>query len=272
MTGSRKTVAVIGAEGFIGSNLCRHIRESFSDEIVLTALGREDFDLTAPETWTTLPDGTDCLIHAAALLQGDVYDIFSINALPARELAVFCNKRKIRQFIYISTGAVYGTTPEPASALTPVNPSGHYAVSKFLAERILQDTFTGTLQVLRLYFPYGHGQQAPRLFPRLAWSIASGETISCNPGGGPRLSVVHIDDLCGTVIKDFVLGRHGSGIWNIASDTVVSIGDVCRRVADALNFDLRLIEDGAQPDVLSAPYNREDSVKWRPFDVVDILN
>lgn len=271
MNAKSKSVAVLGANGFIGSTLCRYIRRACANEIALTPLTRRDFDLCVPDTWNNLADGVDCLVHAAALVNGEPSEIFTVNAGHAEALARFCNARRIGHIVYLSTGAVYGPADGPVPADAPTNPGNDYAVSKLQAEQNLARTFDGTLQVLRLYFPYGAGQKPPRLFPRLVERISNGEPITCNPGGGPQLSVVHVEDLCTALVNDFILGPRGAGTWNIASDQIVSIDEVGRRIAERLGRELQLRETGDGPDVLSTPYDRADGGRWRAFDVGDIV-
>ncbi len=271
MSSSRKTVAVIGAEGFIGSSFCRYINESRVDGLAVTGLGRDRFDLTDPRTWSVLERGLDCLVHAATLVDGSLYDIFKVNTLFARELAEFCNERQIRKLVYLSTGAVYGSAAVPASSDQPENPDSPYAVAKFLAEKIFLEVHSGPVNVLRLYFPFGRGQKPPRLFPRLVQSIRNGDPVACNPGGGPRLSVIHVDDLCEILIRDFILDEKASGKWNVASNETVTISIAAKEIAHELRTGVRLSEDGDRPDVLSVPYARSEGKAWRPFSASELL-
>lgn len=271
MNSSRKTVVVIGAEGFVGSNFCRYINESPMDGLAVTGLGRDRFDIAEPRTWSVLERGLDCLVHAATLIDGSLYDTFRVNALFAHELAEFCNERRVRKLIYLSTGAVYGPVAGPASPDQPENPDSPYAVAKFLAERIFLETFSGPVNVLRLYFPFGRGQKPPRVFPRLVQSIRNGEPVVCNPGGGPRLSVIHVDDLCEILIRDFILDEKASGKWNVASNETVTISIAAKEIAHELRTGVRLSEDGDWPDVLSVPYARSGGKAWRPFSASELL-
>lgn len=264
-------IAITGSHGFVGSHLVSHIRAAHAGDIQLTALTRQGFDLTSPDTWETLPHDIDCFIHAASLIDGPLYDVYAANALYIPALVSFLNRRGVGKFIYLSTGAVYGALSEPATPDMPENPSTAYPVSKYLAERNITDNFNGVVNILRLYFPYGTNLELPRLLPKLIQRIRQGETIYCNRDGGPWLSLVHVDDISEIIINDFALTPRPSGKWNIASDETVALRDIAERIAAALRVPLKISETGNAENVTSIPYVRQDGRPWRLFDVEDIL-
>lgn len=260
-------LGIIGASGFVGRAVLRALAR-IAPGIEAVALDRPDFDLTKPATWAGLTQHFDCVLHAAGRSDGPGQEIFDVNARNIGALAERCAAADVRKFVYLSTGAVYGACAEPTTPDTPQKPNGDYALSKWLAEKKLQETFRGILHILRLYFPYGRGQKPPRLVPMLCDRIARGEPIRCNPDGGPRINLAHVDDLAQAIVEDFILGPGAGPVTNLASDQVVGIEALVTALAARMNRPLTLVRDGAQLDTLSVPYRPG---RWRPFDAAEAI-
>lgn len=271
VSAATRRITVLGGTGFVGGAIVRALQGGLAGKIEVTAPARDRFDLTAPGTWPSMDDDTDCVIHAAGLNDGALYDVFAANALYAPALAAFLGERGVRKIVYLSTGSVYGSLNRPASPDTPVNPGSPYATSKYLAERTFMARFPGIVNVLRLYFPYGRGQKPPRLLPSLAARIGGGEPVICNADGGPRLSLTHVDDVAEITVRDFALATTESGVWNIAAPETMTIEDAATRIAAALGTEAVMERSGTACEVTSEPYIRTDGTSWRPFNVSHIL-
>lgn len=258
-------VGIMGARGFVGAALARRLA---ADGVEVVALNRPTFDLTDRGTWGALDCGLDVLVHAAGGPGATTWDMFRVNTTPCEALAQRLNALGLRRLVYLSTGRVYGYHPHPAFPGMDCTPVGDYPVSKYVAERVLAETFAGELSLARLYYPYGPGQKPPRVFPRLAAQVAAGETVTCAEGGGPRLSVSHIDDLTAVLSRDFIRAATVPAIANLASPSVVTIAGIARMLGEKLGRAPVIVERGAALDEFSEPYGDFD---WRPFRVEDIL-
>lgn len=257
-------VAVLGSRGFVGAALVRELRRSGAEVV---ELARPQFDLTRRETWDALP-AVDCLVHAAGGQAATTWDTFAVNLLPVEALAERCNALGIGRMVLLSTGRVYGFAPKAARPGQECLPVGDYPVSKYLGERVMAQTFRGRLSIARLYYPYGAGQDVPRLFPRLAGAVARGERICCAEGGGPRLSVSHVDDVAEVLRRDFVLAENPPNLANLASPHVVTIEGVVRQMAAHFGREAWVECGGPALDEFSEPY---DGFGWRPFRIEDVL-
>jgi nucleoside-diphosphate-sugar epimerase len=233
MTAQSHRIVIIGGDGFIASALLAHLAENHSN-IEACSLSKQEFDITDPLTWKTFPSDTTTVIHAAAQINGDLYDIFKVNAFSAEPLAGFLNKQNINRLIYLSTGAVYGHISTPTQPDMPASPEGPYAVSKYLAERIFQEQFTGKLNILRLYFPYGPSQKLPRLIPQLRDNIIKGNAVFCNSDGGPNLSLTHINDICKIICDDVLFTEDSPRIANIAAANHISMQSIIQQLAETI--------------------------------------
>lgn len=258
-------VGILGARGFVGAALVNRLKAAGME---VAAFNRPLFDLTDRATWGVLDCGLDVVVHAAGGPGARTWDIFRVNLLPCEALATRLGAYGVRRLVYLSTGRVYGYHGHAAAPGMDCTPEGDYPVSKYLAERVLADTFSGELAIARLYYPYGRGQQPPRLFPRLAAQIAAGQPVTCAEGGGPRLSVSHIDDLTEVLTRDFIQAEQAPALANLASGSVVTIREVAQQLGAALGRPPEIIERGSPLEEFSRPY---DGFPWRPFRVEDIL-
>jgi nucleoside-diphosphate-sugar epimerase len=161
---------VTGSSGFVG----RHLVEALADAVPLS---RADADLR--HELPALPS-VDTVIHAAATIDGDRDELLAVNAEGTRRLAEWARANGVRTFVFISTGGIELDTP--------------YAESKRAAETHVRDAAPNT-HVVRLFFPYGAGQGARRLVPRLLDAVSSGRAIEVADDGGPKLSMTYIDDV-----------------------------------------------------------------------------
>ncbi len=147
-------VLVTGANGFIGSNLCRRlsaagyevhalVRKS-SDLKFLEGIHVKLFygDITLPETLSPAMQGADTVFHVAGLAADwGPYALFEkINFHGTQHVARAADKAGVQRLVYVSTVAFHGfgkqnvtETDPPAKNLIP------YAQTKWLAEQWLWD-------------------------------------------------------------------------------------------------------------------------------------
>ncbi len=255
-------VALIGAGGFLGKAVQRRIAD-IAKLPLFVALEKEKFDLSNPITWTNKLDGCDCVIIAAARIDGPTFDIFQTNTLYLREFVSFLHQTNIRKVINISTGAVYGPSQHPTNEATPCNPIGAYPTSKFLGERILAENFKGITNNLRLYYPYGAHQKPPRFLPNLTAKILRGELVHFDPLGHPLLTMTHVDDIAEVIFRDFVFkdDKDRSHV-NLASGSVHSVKEISQEIANLLNVELHAEEISDAVNVISESYK---NFNWQPF-------
>jgi UDP-glucose 4-epimerase len=140
---------------------------------------------------------------------------------------------------------VYGFGPKPFAESDPVQPHDFYALTKIHAEQIVaayRAHFEATT-VLRLFAPYGPGQTG-RLIPSLAQRVRSGDAVTLNGGGQPRMNPIYIDDLVAVLLAS--LTRDGHQTVNVGGDDVVGVGELAARLAGAIGTDARFEEGAAE--------------------------
>jgi dTDP-4-dehydrorhamnose reductase len=136
-------VVVIGADGQLGTDLCRILHE-----FKTTPLTHQDIEITDINSVEGILGQykPDVIINTAAFVRVDdceteVDKAFSVNALGARNVAVVAEKLGARLF-HISTDYVFGGEAEPRTVPytefdTPI-PLNVYGKSKLAGERLVQ--------------------------------------------------------------------------------------------------------------------------------------
>lgn len=196
-------------------------------------------DLREPLLVDRLPERIDAVVHTAGLV-GQEANASSlcqrINVDATRELAEYAVRAGASRFILCSTGGVYQPTEQPLTELSDVVPQDAYGKSKAAAEAIIRDhDGKFAAQILRLFFPYGPGQQG-RLIAGLIQSINAGRPITLmNPAGQPLLTPLYIDDLAEYVTR--ILNLEIGFAANVGGGEVASIRDLGNKIGRLLGRD-----------------------------------
>jgi nucleoside-diphosphate-sugar epimerase len=240
---------VTGATGYVG----RTIAAALGARGTVTALARRGtpsldaastggitHDLTAPLPDLRALDGA-VVIHCAAEIRASAWaDHWRGNVIATRHVMDWAVRHRSPRVVLFSTGGVYGfQTGRRMSERDPVNPEGHYARTKLMAEDIARKIAARhgiDLVVLRLYFPFGGpfpfgapGAGAAGLFQRVLTAVRDGGVLHVNPGGAPRITPVHVDDVAAAVLAS-VDPSFAPGTFNLSGDEDLSVLDLIERV------------------------------------------
>lgn len=222
-------VTILGTTGFVGSALVRYLEGKGED---LTLLDMPHFDLTCPETYNQIPRESDILIHAAGYVGSASQDsiLWKTNVESTYYLIRYLNAScRPHLVIYLSTGAVYGMQLDAVTCDSSLRPVGLYAVSKLLSERMFETLLDCDLVILRLFFPFGPGQQPPRLIPRLIHQIARDQPLEINTTQGlPFINPIFIDELVRQISQ--IMHEPKRTYYNLGGPNAWSI----RQIAEAL--------------------------------------
>lgn len=252
-------VAVVGATGFVGQQLCARL---VAQQVPFRALGRKDCPPSIPRAcYRRIPalpaspaelaealSGVDSVIYLAAkvhAMDGDGPALLPTyrreNVQAVCSLAQVALQAGLRNFVYVSTIKVHGdgTTVAPYKASDPLRPVGAYATSKVEAETALQDLFAGSAAALTVVRPplvYGPGVGAnvERLF---RW-VARGVPL---PFGAVdnRRSLVGVSNLADLLIAASAASVPGAFL--VSDGRAVSTAQLVREIAVALGRPARLL-------------------------------
>jgi UDP-glucose 4-epimerase len=311
-----QSILVTGGAGYIGSHVVRQLTERSERVVVLDnlATGYRSAVLNAPLIVGDTADRTlvdrvlaehriETVMHFAAhtIVPESVADplkYYRNNTCATRNLLECCDRAGIRQFVFSSTAAVYGTPDDGlAREETPTRPINPYGLSKLMSEWMLRDL----AQVSRLryvglrYFnvagsdPGGRiGHSAPNstLLVKVACQHAMGVrpevsifgTDYPTPDGTGVRDYIHVEDLADAHLRALEYLRDGgpSTTLNCGYGHGYSVREVLRMVERVHGAPLRIREAprraGDPPTLVAHAARVRHALKWTPrFDDLEII-
>lgn len=185
----------------------------------------------------------DVVVHFASQLYGDNIRAFLDNTVQAtRNLLDVAEKKKVKQFVYISTISVCGETEGTINEDTKrINPND-YEITKWIGERLLESSSIKDKTIIRLPRLLGKNidYTAPWL-PKVSYSIMQNEDVYYYHPNAKYNTVCHTDDLAG-FINDIIDGKIENGVYDIGADQEMSILEILEFLKDRLNSKSNLIE------------------------------
>jgi UDP-glucose 4-epimerase len=243
-----KRLLVSGGSGFIGSFVNRHFSQAndvYSVQVNEVPASRRASgvryltgDIRSYQG-EGLPDKIDVLVHCAAVFPGvrpggtwSDRQMLDINVEGTSNLLALGVRKRIRHFVFMSTGGVYGTADKAFKESDPLNPADLYHVAKIKAEQLVGshgDRFATT--ILRVSMPYGPGGTHPAMLDILD-SVQRNEILPLPEDGAPIQTPIHVRDLVRGVEQ--VLSLNGRHVFNAGGLERVSRIDLARAVAKRL--------------------------------------
>jgi UDP-glucose 4-epimerase len=262
------TCTVLGASGFIGSNLCLALRERAavvrgfarrSIPVWLEGIEWHQGEFADADAVARAVRGSDVVFHlVSATVPGSMDPAFDLraNVLPTVTLLQLCKEAGVKRVVFISSGGtVYGraqTVPTPESA--PTNPICSYGVGKLACEKYLllfHHLYGLGCRIVRASNAYGPYQSAEQqgvvgVFLRRA---LAGQPVSLWGDGSTVRDYVYVADLVEALVRA-AHQEEGPLICNIGSGRGMSILEVADAVEAALGRSLvRLQSPGRNVDV-----------------------
>jgi len=251
---------VTGANGFVGSHLCRALQsQGMAYRAVVrkgaqASLGAAGLvrlpSLDAQTDWTTALQGATTVIHLAARVHQvqdsstDPLQAFRATNLHATlQLAQCALKMGVQRFIFVSTVKVLGeeTAPgQPFRASDLAVPQDAYATSKHEAEQALRALVAGgsmELVIVRPPLVYGPGVRAN--FASLMRVVRRGIPLPLARVHNLR-SLVGIDNLVSLLLRCTQHADAGGQTFLVSDGHDLSTPDLVRQLATALGQPARL--------------------------------
>lgn len=125
-------IAITGANGMVGKLLVKKLREKKFEVMELT---RANCDITNKEMTKKAIKGADVVVHCAAQLDEDAADIEEINVRGTENVLEAASAAGAKQFVYLSSIAVFGNTLGIKDEQTKPNPETKYEKTKWEAEK-----------------------------------------------------------------------------------------------------------------------------------------
>ena len=219
-------VFITGAHGYIGTNLRNMLIAAGIDAACVSVRGGE------------LPDlrGCDAVVHCAGVVhkKADKKTYEEVNVNLTRRLANAAVAVGVRQFVFLSTMAVYGDT-RVIDARTAVNPANDYGRSKLAAERALQNMEGDNFIVSIIRPPMVTGENCPGNYARL---VKYSKFLPIFPNVRNFRSAVRIDTLCKLIL--LVLLKKAPGIFFPQERSYICTAEEIKKIRAARRKGTRL--------------------------------
>jgi UDP-glucose 4-epimerase len=311
-----QSVLVTGGAGYIGSHVVRQLTERSERVVVVDNLstGYRSAVLNAPLIVGDTADRAlidrilaehriETVMHFAAhtIVPESVADplkYYRNNTCATRNLLECCDRAGVRQFVFSSTAAVYGT-PEGGVAReeTPTQPINPYGLSKLMSEWMLRDMSQASrLRYVTLrYFNVagsdpggriGHSAPDSTLLVKVACQHAMGVTPEVSvfgtdyptPDGTGVRDYIHVEDLADAHLRALEYLRDGgvTTTLNCGYGHGYSVREVLHMVERVHGAPLRVREAprrAGDPATLVAQASRvRQALNWTPrFDDLETI-
>lgn len=257
----KQQVGLIGANGFIGSNILRALLHAGIQPRVLCGPGPQlspicestdllTCDLTDTQQIQAWGTGLDIVIHTAGppSVQASFNvpeEYIRIHTQGTAAVLHACQVSAVRRVLYISSAEVYGrpeTIPVPEShRLQARSP---YAAAKIGAEKLIEaytESFGLSAVILRPFSIYG-AHPAPGSL--LATIIATAECGCVRVHDlEPIRDYCYVDDLAAAVLQAISLPLRGLEVFNIGTGIGTSVAALAKMVLEELNVHGRVLEE-----------------------------
>ncbi len=288
-------VLLTGASGFLGQYVLRLLQQS---AIPVVAVGRNrpgglteslsgsscgsrsgsrfvPVDLLATTDFASLAQqaGASHLLHLAWVTEHGRYWTSPLNFrwvdASTRLVQAFCEAGG-QHVVVAGSCAEYAWGEGPCiEDITPLAPSTVYGVAKDATRRLVE-VLCAQCGVRcawsRVFFPFGAGEGAARLLPRLIETL-QGSAAPFGVNANAYRDFLHVEDVAQALLA--LLRTGASGSYNISSGQPLRIGELVRLLARLLGQDASRVLDqpperAAEPAALVGDNRKLEALGWRP--------
>lgn len=233
-------VLVTGSNGYVGSNFIYKYKDKYNFQT---------FSLFKQDIKNINFNDIDVVLHCAALVHQKkdlpVEMYHEINSNYPLKLAKLAKQNGVKQFIFISSIAVYGDDEVLLTENTTCNPITSYGQSKLEAEKQLLSLIEPSgnkmidFNVSIIRPPMIYGKNAPGNIASLIQLI---KKVPIIPLGGieNKRSFIYIENLCYSI--DVLIDKEKSGVFLVSDDKSLSTSHLIKLLAENLNKKVFLIK------------------------------
>lgn len=265
-------ILILGAAGFIGTNLAIELLKNKDNHLTLVDKCREYFVPEIKNSNAIIVDAClDCDMDFSILQDQDIVFHLVSTVIPTNSnqhitqdiktnvvfsSALFesCVSYKVKKVIFISSGGtVYGKDVIcPISEDMPTNPITSYGIQKLTIEKLLflyNYMYGLDYRIIRLSNPYGPYQRPNGLLG--AVTTFTFNALKCLPifvygDGSVVRDFIYIDDVI-RGIMNIVFHDSKYKVYNLGSGYGTSISHLIETVGSALSCELNLVYKDARP-------------------------
>ena len=252
-------ILLTGGCGYIGTNLTEALLDLGHDVTVVDIMWfgnylkpHKNLDITQADIRDIdkIPmDGVDTVIHLANIANDPTGDLnarltWEVNALSSKFLIEKAMEKKVKKFIFASSGSVYGIKEElQVTEDLPLVPITDYNKTKMISESVLlsyRDKIT--LYIIRPATVCGY---SPRMRLDLSVSLLTMHALTKGEitvfGGKQIRPNIHMNDMVGVYLHLLDLDSEDAGIYNAGFENI-SILDIANKVSDQIPSEIVVTE------------------------------
>lgn len=193
-------VLITGHTGFIGHNMYTYLEKKNVDVAGYSkSTGHDIFDT---KNLSRFVKNSDLVYHFVAYAKPgrsviEPTNAIKINVDSCLNILEACRKYDV-PLIYPSSCEIYGNSKIPIREDFELKPTNPYAASKAAADRICYsyfETYGMNIKIVRLFNPYGPGQQLNKICPVFYSQAVRNQDISVFGDGGDTRDYVYISDI-----------------------------------------------------------------------------
>ena len=283
-------IIILGAGGFIGTNLTLKLAEQLENTITIVDKKKEymknierfGFSNVCSETSSLdenmkfdLLDGQDVVYHLVSTnvpttSNQHISQDIQANVLFASLLFDACVKYGIKKVVFISSGGtVYGKESAcPLPEETPTNPISSYGLQKVTIEKLLylyNYIYGLDYRIIRLANPYGPYQRPNGVLGAVTtftYKALRGEEIQVYGDGSVVRDFIYINDAIRAIIT-IVNGENKHHTFNLGCGYGTSIKQLLSEIEQALNLRLNIVYKEARS--VDVPTNYLDISRYEKY-------
>ena len=227
-------ILVTGSNGYVGNSFINQYKNKYSFE---------KFSLLNENLESISFNCIDIVVHCAALVHQKVehpYEKYhEINVEYPVKLAKLAKENGVKQFVFISTIAVYGEDLEKLNENTICNPITPYGKSKLEAEKQLLELNNEDFVVSIIRPPMVYGKNAPGNIDSLIKLVKKLPIIPLGKIENKR-SFISIQNLCHII--DEIISKQKSGVFLTSDDEPISTTKLCELISKNLDKKIYLVK------------------------------
>ncbi len=261
-------IILLGAAGFIGTNLIIELAKNQENQITVVDRNRTYFktildmnlsnlniiqsELTMDSDYESLVKGQDLVYHLVSSTvpitsNQHIAEELKGNVVLSANLFEACAHQDVKQVVFLSSGGtVYGQESKcPLNEKTPTNPITSYGIQKVSIEKLLylyNYMYGLDYRIIRLSNPYGPYQRPNGVLGAVTtftYKAIRGEEIQVYGDGTVVRDFIYIDDAIRGIQK-IVNGNDRHHTFNLGCGYGTSIRQVLETIEGALNLNLNI--------------------------------
>lgn len=261
-------IILLGAAGFIGTNLTIQLARSQTNKITLVdrkkqyfsnivKLGLENIDLLECDfdeytDFANLLEGQDIVYHLLSTTvpttsNQHIVEELKANVIVTARILECCIKCGVKKVVFLSSGGtVYGKEVEcPLDESVATNPITSYGVQKITIEKLLylyNYMYGLEYRVIRLANPYGPYQRPNGILGAVTtftYKALKGEEIEVYGDGSVIRDFIYIDDAIRGILN-IVGGKSEYKVFNLGCGYGTNISTVLNTIEKTLKIELKI--------------------------------